>query len=671
MIDATGSDTNQTAAEPRIERVGPDQYRCPVCGEVVSHRLSGLTRCQKCELDALLAKEQALKDQLEANAAADAARRQAKRQQDQRRFAGETARRYARRKKQEIDPVQAKIEAELASRTLAQRSLLHYIERFHRDYQAGWVHEDLCRRLEKFVRDVEERKSPRLMLWLPPRSGKSEIASARFPAWVLGKHPNWEFIMASYAQDLPLSFSRRVRAQLQSAEFRNLFPKTVLAKDSQSAESWRTTAGGGLRAAGVGGGITGMGAHCFVIDDPVKDQEQADSEVIREAVWDWYSSTAYTRLAPGGGMLIIQTRWSDDDLSGRLEARMREALRDTQAELDEARLALRDAATTTERGRITWRTRALHRELDAIDRWEIVSYPALAIDDEYLDTTTGAIVRLPAGTGHARSRLLKPLRRAGEALHPERFPLELLLKYRRTLEPRHWSALYQQQPVPDTGLIFTAEMFRFRPHLPEIAELYTFAAWDLAIGTKSSNDYTVGVVGGLDADDNLWVLDLIRGRWGDTHQIATLILDTGLRYNCVLTGVEKGQLELALKPHLERVMKERRAYLPLAEGESALRPITDKVVRARPLQGRMQQGMVVFPQDQPWVDTIKTELLRFPAGTHDDIVDALSWLARLVRGHAPPPRTARRLRGRSPMRSWRDRLHELTRAPEAGSFMAR
>jgi hypothetical protein len=153
---------------------------------------------------------------------------------------------------------------ELASRELARRSLLHYIERMHPNYEAGWVHEDICRRLERFVREVEERKSPRLMLFLPPRSGKSLIASTYFPAWVLGKHPEWEFIMSSYAADLPIGFSRLVRGQVQDPAYNVLFPQTEMSKDSTSAEFWRTTKRGGLRAAGVGGGITGMGAHCVI-----------------------------------------------------------------------------------------------------------------------------------------------------------------------------------------------------------------------------------------------------------------------------------------------------------------------------------------------------------------------------------------------------------------------
>jgi predicted phage terminase large subunit-like protein len=568
-----------------------------------------------------------------------------------------------------------KIEAELASRELARRDLLHYLEKTFPSYEPGWVHEDICRRLEKFVKDVEDRKSPRLMLWLPPRSGKSEIASTRFPAWVLGRHPEWEFIMASYSVDLPLGFSRKVRAQVLDPEFQAIFPTTKLSKDSMSAESWRTTKGGGLRAAGVGGGVTGMGSHCFVIDDPIKDREASESEKTRELIWNWYSSTAYTRLAPGGGMLLIQTRWSDDDLAGRLERQMTEALRENDTLQEAAKEEFHTASTQAERDQATQLLGILRDERRTIDQWEIVSYPALATHDEYLELKTGRIIRNDFD-GYFPKTHYKPLRPKGEALHPERFPRQLLLRYKRTLAPRDWAALYQQNPVPEEGAVFTKEMFIYRPHLPDRGELYTFAAWDLAIGTKRHNDYTVGFVGGLDWEDNLWILHMVRARWGNMDTVAREIIDLAQRYECVLTGIEKGQLELALKPHLSRIMKEKSLYIPLAEGDSALRPIADKVSRAGPLQGRMQQGRVLFPDPNAysWVSGVEDELLRFPSGVHDDMVDALAWLARMVANHAPPPQPGTKQR-RLPdgYLSWKDRLTHLLPGNRGGAkaFMGR
>lgn len=563
-------------------------------------------------------------------------------------------------------------EKELLSRELASRDLLHYIERSMPHYIAGWVHEDICRRLEKFVADVELQKSPRLMLWMPPRHGKSEIASVRFPEWVLGRHPEWEFIATSYALDLPLGFSRRIRSRIPEADYQAIFSKTQLSKDATAAESWRTTAGGGYRAAGVGGGITGMGAHILLIDDPVKDQEEADSETIRQKVWDWFGTTAYTRLAPGGGILVIQTRWHDDDLSGRLQEQMKATHREIEELYEEIRHIKRTMATLAEQEKME-SLQAQLRDMEATyDRWEIVKYPALATHDEYFEKEGGRIVtagedgvadvstRTATTTGRFRR-----LRRKLDPLHPQRFTREMLLKIKRTLQPRHWSALYQQNPVPDEGLFFTKDMLRYEPRIPDYREMYTFVAWDLAIGMRQTNDWTVGVVGALDWNDDLHIIDLVRARW-NAHQIADAIISTHVKYEATLTGIEKGQLELAIKPTLEKLMQERRQYITLAEGDQALKPVTDKLVRARPLQGRMQQGKLILPSDQPWVEVLVHELLRFPGGLHDDIVDSLAWLVKMILGHAPPAKPS----SVAQFTSWKEKLAEFTDGGRRKHWMA-
>lgn len=152
---------------------------------------------------------------------------------------------------------------------------------------------------------------------MPPRHGKSELASRRFPAWYLGRHPDKQIIAASYNSELASDFGREVRNIVASPEYSKLFAVS-LAQDSKAANRWHTDKSGMYVAAGVGTAITGRGAHIGLIDDPFKDQEEADSEVIRDKVYNWYTSTFYTRLMPGGGIALIQTRWHDDDLAGRL-----------------------------------------------------------------------------------------------------------------------------------------------------------------------------------------------------------------------------------------------------------------------------------------------------------------------------------------------------------------
>ncbi len=155
------------------------------------------------------------------------------------------------------------------------------------------------------------------MIFMPPRHGKSELGSRRFPAWYLGRNPGKSIIAASYNSDLATDFGREVRNIVNAPEYGCVF-ESSLSADSKAANRWHTDAGGIYVAAGVGTAVTGRGADIFLIDDPVKDREEADSEIKRQRVWDWYTSTAYTRLAPGGAIILIQTRWNEDDLGGRL-----------------------------------------------------------------------------------------------------------------------------------------------------------------------------------------------------------------------------------------------------------------------------------------------------------------------------------------------------------------
>jgi hypothetical protein len=205
-----------------------------------------------------------------------------------------------------LSTLQLNAKREVASRILARRRLLPFVQRMNTRYDAGWVHEDICARLEKFSDDVAAGKSPRLMLLLPPRHGKSELASKNFPAWHLGRHPHHEFIACSYNLSLALGFSRKVKQIIDDPAYHGVFETRVDGNNS-SMEEWGIAGNtGGYVAAGIGGPITGKGAHVLVIDDPVKNAEEADSADGREKTWEWYLSTAYTRLAPGGCGGIVQ-----------------------------------------------------------------------------------------------------------------------------------------------------------------------------------------------------------------------------------------------------------------------------------------------------------------------------------------------------------------------------
>ena len=196
----------------------------------------------------------------------------------------------------------------------ARHSLLAYVGATYPAYQAAHFHVSIATALERVTRG----ECPRLMIITPPRHGKSLLASRRFPAWYLGRHPDREVIHAGYGGELVNGFGRSVRNVVQDPWHRRVFPDSAMSADSGARDMWHTESGGVYRAAGVGGAITGFGAHLLLIDDPVKGREEADSERMQELTWDWYTNDAYTRLMKGASIVLIQTRWHELDLAGRL-----------------------------------------------------------------------------------------------------------------------------------------------------------------------------------------------------------------------------------------------------------------------------------------------------------------------------------------------------------------
>lgn len=471
--------------------------------------------------------------------------------------------------------VQAEAKREHAERELARRKLLPFIKRMNPNYSAGWVHADICERLERFVKAIEDGKSPRLMITMPPRHGKSEIGSKTLPAWFLGRNPDKEVIISSYSGELSCDFSRKVRSVVESPKYKTTF-QTRLDPKSKAVERWNTTKGGGMVAVGVQGPITGRGMSLGIIDDPVKDREEAESDNVRQKIKDWYSSTFFTRQAPAAGILIIQTRWHEDDLAGWLLSVMEEAEKEFK-----------------ETG--TWPEDA--------DRWDLVEYPAIAIEDE-------------------------KYRKKGEALHEERYPLKNLLRLKRNMISRDWEALYQQRPVSQDGDYFRPGMFRYYSpnELPPLSEMRIYAAGDLAISQKQSADWTVFVVVGIDRQQNIWLLDHHRGHYGALG-IIDKMFEIQLTWNPELFGIETGQIELTLEPFIQKAEEERGVTLTY---EKLRTRGQDKSLRARPIQGRMEQGKVYWPKGAVWTQTMVNEMLKFPLGKNDDQVDAIAWIGQMI-----------------------------------------
>jgi predicted phage terminase large subunit-like protein len=199
-------------------------------------------------------------------------------------------------------------------RRTARKSLLAFTEYTNPLYQVAPHHRLIADKLEA----IERGDIDRLMIFMPPRHGKSELASVRFPAWYMGRNPSNQIITASYAHKLAAKFGRQVRNLIAGRDYQDIFPGMALSEDSQAKDLFNTHAGGVYMATGVDGSVTGSGGHLVSIDDPVKGRQEADSETIQETAWDWYRGDLYTRLMPKARIILTQTRWNEADLAGRI-----------------------------------------------------------------------------------------------------------------------------------------------------------------------------------------------------------------------------------------------------------------------------------------------------------------------------------------------------------------
>ena len=436
-------------------------------------------------------------------------------------------------------------------RRTIRRSLIEWCR--HIGYEPAAHHRLLIDRLEAVTRGEIDR----LAIFMPPGAAKSTYASILFPPWYLAQHPAHAMIAASHTQELAERWGRRVRNIIAD---QGAVLGVELAADSQAAGRWETSSGGEYFAAGVGGGITGRRADLVVIDDPVRSREDAGSELVREKTWEWYKADLYTRLKPGGRIVLIQTRWHEDDLAGRL---------------------LLDMAAGG-------------------DQWEVVSLPALAEDND-------------------------PLGRApGQPLWPEWEGLGDLDRKRRAVGPRDWSALYQQRPAPEEGDFFRAEWLKTYDVAPPLEQLRVYGASDYAV-TADGGDYTVHVVVGLDPEGRMYLLDLWRQQAASDVWVDAFC-DLVLKWKPIGWAEEQGQIRAGIGPFLDRQARDRRAYV--ARDQFPTRG--DKAVRAQSIRGRMALGGIYCPTWASWYPDLRAELLSFPAGKHDDQVDALGLAGQLL-----------------------------------------
>lgn len=455
---------------------------------------------------------------------------------------------------------------ELLRRRQARKSLEHFTKYTKPDYAVNWHHRVLCEYLDRFVTGEIKR----LMIFTPPRHGKSELVSRRLPAYILGRQPSAQIIACSYSADLASRMNRDVQRVIDGERYRSIFPDTQLfGKDVRSVAdgSWLRNSdifevvgqGGVYRSAGVGGGITGMGYNYGVIDDPIKNRQEADSRAYRESLWDWYVSAFRTRADDdSAGILLTLTRWHEDDLAGRL---LKQAKSNPKA-----------------------------------DQWTVISLPARALSE-------------PANP--------EDQRRPGEPLWPARYGEEALDRIEAGLGDREWNALFQQTPKPDSGKILDSAKLRLisPDEIPPLVKIVRY--WDLAFSEQQGADYVSGAKVGLTADNRRVILHLkrIKGRWTESRPvIIEMALRDGVNVECIIeaNGTQLGYFQ---DIHDDERLARRLVSPGIPKGS--------KEMRASLWGSRLDDGIIYCVRGE-WNQSLFDEMDFFPNGENDDQVDGVS-----------------------------------------------
>lgn len=514
----------------------------------------------------------------------------------------------------------------------------------------------------------------RLMLFMPPRHGKSEMVTVRYTAWRLLEDPKLNVIIGSYNQQLANRFSRRVKRIVRSAEEENRKNKGSAGKRVRvplnSAAEWETAGGGIVRAVGAGAGIAGFGARLIVIDDPVKNRAEAESQTYRDRVWQWFNDDIYTRMEPDAAIILIQTRWHEDDLAGRLILEAREAGDGGEKwdivslpALAEPPVVMSPAAAGTAAAAHTLPIGAGPPVRKRFKTYEVNGYRRIIhtlgaprpgfeyIDDPAYKAAQAAKAEArrearrrkrlglppapppepePAVIRETEAEFAKPVdpnwrdpigRREGEALCPKLFPVSSLLKYKKKLGTYSFAALYQQRPVPAEGGRFKRAWFRKIIDAPPPG-LKWKRGYDLAISTRTSADYTASFRCARDAAGYLYIADGFRSRIEYPEQRRYIIERMSAEPDTE-HGIEDAG-------HGRAVVQDLRGIRSLSHRPlRSIRVESDKLTRALAWLNLAEEGRIYLVRG-PWIDEFVDEVCSFPAGRHDDQIDAVSLAVRMI-----------------------------------------
>lgn len=452
---------------------------------------------------------------------------------------------------------------ELLKRRKARSGLLNFTNYTFPQYRAERVHDLIAARLDR----VLAGECKRLMIFAPPQHGKSELASVRMPAYWLGRRPDDPVIISSYAASLAYSKSRQARAIVESGEFARVFGGVTTRADSRAVDHWEISGKrGGLLAVGVGGPVTGHGALLGLIDDPFENWEQAQSATIRDKVWEWWRTTFRTRIWEHGAIVLIMTRWNEDDIAGRLIA---------------------------EQG----------------DRWEILRLPAIAESQEERDANNQ---RLGMKTGEP-----DPLgREAGEPLAPGRYSREALESLRRDVGELGWWSEYQGVPRSPEGGRIKRSMLEIVEAAPAYGRRVRY--WDKA-GTGGGGKRTAGVLI-TEGPHRIWYIeDMVTGQWEAAEREdvirQTAQMDAQRYDNAVEIGLEQ-EPGSGGKESAQNSIKMLAGYPVFVDKVTG-----EKSTRWEPVIAQMQAGNVKLVRGT-WIQRYIDELTAIPNGTFKDQMDA-------------------------------------------------
>jgi predicted phage terminase large subunit-like protein len=405
---------------------------------------------------------------------------------------------------------------------------------------------------------IERNDITRLLVSMPPRHGKTSLIGETFIPWYLGRNPKSDLIYASYNYERAADVGRSVRNKLIDPIHRAIFPDCEISTDSKGVNKVSTKNGGSVFSVGIGGALTGRGAKCLIIDDPIKGLEDAYSDTAREKINQWFGAVAFTRLAMNENQIVVlQTRWHHSDLIGYLLREM------------------------------------------AHQGWYYLNLPAIAEENDPLQ------------------------RKTGEALWPEAFPIDRLEEIRKTLGSREWNALYQGRPTPSEGGMVDLDWFDDRFDLYANIEFEQIVcSWDTAFKASQMNDPSACTVWGI-KDNNFYLID------------------------CFNKRIEFPELKKQVIKYYEKFMQREIGQVPVliedaGSGQSLIqelkkstriptipvKPEKSKEIRLSEVTALMEAGRVKLPIRANWLYEVEEQLLQFPAGRHDDLVDSISQFLR-------------------------------------------